>query len=191
MKLLSNLIAFGTGYALGAKKGYEPIKQASRWAGSSLSGKLPMLPNALKGNVVDVREVREVMSAPPETVAATAKVAEAARIMHDHDIGDVIVTEDDRPIGIITDRDIVVGAFGRGAGPSSARVADVMGGDLVTIAPTETVEEALRRMQQWAIRRLPVVEGRRVVGIVSLGDLSRLPGAGAVLADVSNAPAHT
>ena len=191
MGLLSNAIAFGAGYAVGANKGYEPIKTASRRAGSALSDKLPMLPNALKGNTVDVREVREVMSAPPETVATTAMVSEAARIMRDHDIGDVIVTEKDRPVGIVTDRDIAVRAFGTGTDPASARVRDVMDGDLVTIAPTETVEEAMRRMRRLNIRRLPVVEAGRVIGIVSLGDLSSLPGAAAVLADLSIAPPNS
>jgi CBS domain-containing protein len=191
MGLISNVIAFGAGYAVGANKGYEPIKTASRRAGSVLSEKLPMLPNALKSNTVDIREVREVMTAPPETVATTAMVSEAARIMRDRDIGDVIVTENDRPVGIVTDRDIALRAFGTGTDPSSARVRDVMDGELVTIAPTETVEEAMRRMRQLDIRRLPVVEGARVVGIVSLGDLSRLPGAGAVLTDVSNAPRNS
>jgi len=191
MGLISNVIAFGAGYAVGANKGYEPIKTASRRAGSVLSEKIPMLPNALKSNTVDIREVREVMTAPPETVATTAMVSEAARIMLDHGIGDVIVTENDRPVGIVTDRDIAVRAFGTGTDPSSARVRDVMDGELVTIAPTETVEEAMRRMRQLDIRRLPVVEGARVVGIVSLGDLSRLPGAGEVLTDVSNAPPNS
>lgn len=67
------------------------------------------------------------------------------------------------------------------------RVRDLVQGELVAIAPTETVREAMRKMQLRDIRRLPVVENDRVLGIVSLGDLS-LPGAGAVLADVSNAP---
>jgi CBS domain-containing protein len=141
-----------------------------------------------EGVVVDVREVRDVMTPAPKTIKANAMLPEAARLMRDHDIGDVVVTEGGRPTGIVTDRDIAVHGFAAGTDPSAVRVGDLVEGDLMTIAPTETVQEAMRRMQQRDIRRLPVVENDRVIGIVSLGDLSRLPGAGAVLADVSNAP---
>jgi CBS domain-containing protein len=141
-----------------------------------------------QGAVVDVREVREVMTPGPRTIEASALLPEAARLMRDHGIGDVIVTEAGRPTGIVTDRDIAVHGVAAGTDPSGVRVRDLVEGDLITIAPTETIQEAMRRMQQHDIRRLPVVENDRVIGIVSLGDLSRLPGARAVLADVSNAP---
>jgi CBS domain-containing protein len=195
MGLFSNLISFGTGYALGAQKGYEPIKTASRRAVSTISGKIPRLgtPTRDGDDFLDVREVREVMTAAPRTVEATAGLADAAQIMREDSIGDVIVTDGDRPIGIITDRDIAVNVLAAGTDPSRMRVRDLIQGELglVTIAPTETVQEAMRRMGQQNIRRLPVVESDRVVGIVSLGDVSQLPGAGAVLADVSNAPPNS
>jgi predicted transcriptional regulator len=180
MGLLSNMISFGAGYALGAQKGYEPIKQASRRAKSTISDRMPWVASSTgdEGGVVDVREVRDVMTTAPKTIKASAMLPEAARLMRDHDIGDVVVT----------DRDIAVHGVAGGTDPSTVRVRDLVEGDLTTIAPTETVQEAMRRMQQRDIRRLPVVENDHVIGIVSLGDLSRLPGAGAVLADVSNAP---
>jgi CBS domain-containing protein len=190
MGLLSNVISFGAGYALGAQKGYEPIKQASRRAGSAISDRMPRLSASTedKGDLIDVREVGEVMTPAPQTIQANAGLPEAARVMLDHDIGDVIVTEGGRPIGIITDRDIALHGFGAGTVPSGMRVRDLLHGELVAIAPTETVREAMRKMRQRDIRRLPVMENDSVIGIVSLGDLSQLPGAGAVLADVSNAP---
>jgi CBS domain-containing protein len=190
MGLLSNLISFGAGYAVGAQKGYEPIKQVSRRAKSTISDRMPWMASSTsdQGAVVDVREVREVMTPGPRTIEASALLPEAARLMRDHGIGDVIVTEAGRPTGIVTDRDIAVHGVAAGTDPSGVRVRDLVEGDLITIAPTETIQEAMRQMQQHDIRRLPVVENDRVIGIVSLGDLSRLPGARAVLADVSNAP---
>jgi CBS domain-containing protein len=190
MGLLSNAISFGAGYALGAQKRYGPIKQASRRAKSTISDRMPWVASSTgdEGDVVDVREVRDVMTPAPKTIKASAMLPEAARLMRDHDIGDVVVTDGGRPTGIVTDRDIAVHGVAGGTDPSTVRVRDLVEGDLTTIAPTETVQEAMRRMQQRDIRRLPVVENDHVIGIVSLGDLSRLPGAGAVLADVSNAP---
>ena len=195
MGLFGNLISFGTGYALGAQKGYEPIKTASRRAVSTISDKIPRLGIATGGggDLLDVREVREVMTAAPRTVEATAGLADAAQIMREDSIGDVIVTEGGRPIGIITDRDIAVNGFAAGTDPSRMRARDLVQGELglVTIAPTETVQEAMRLMGQQIIRRLPVVVIDRVVGVVSLVDVSQVPGAGAVLADVSNAPPNS
>jgi CBS domain-containing protein len=189
MGLLSNLISFGAGYALGAQKGYEPIRSASRRAGSAISDRIPMLSSSLRGDeVVDVREVRDVMTPAPETIEATAKLPEAARVMREYDIGDVVVTEQGRPVGILTDRDIAVRGFTTGADPSWTSVRELIRGDLVTIAPNEAVQEAMRLMKDRDIRRLPVVERDRVIGVVSLGDLAGLPGAETVLADVSEAP---
>jgi CBS domain-containing protein len=188
MGLLSNLISFAGGYALGAQKGYEPIKSVSRRAGSAIGDRIPKLSSSTRGDeVLDIREVREVMTPAPETVEATAKLSEAARVMREHDIGDVVVTELGRPVDILTDRDIAVRGFTAATDPSSTSVRELIRGDLITIAPNESVQEAMRRMKDRDIRRLPVVEGDRVIGVVSLGDLSLLPGAGAVLADVSKA----
>jgi len=187
MGLLSNLISFGAGYAVGAQKGYEPLKQASQRAKMTISDRMPRLGSSAAGGMIDIRDVREVMTSAPQTIEASATLPEAARLMRDQAIGDVVVIEDGRPTGIVTDRDIAMRVAG-GANPSSVKVRDLVEGELVTIGPTESVQEAMRRMRQADIRRLPVTQNDRVIGIVSLGDLSRLPGAGAVLADVSNAP---
>lgn len=187
MGLLSNLIAFGAGYTLGAQKGYEPIKQVSRRAKSTVFDRMPRLGSSAAGGIIDIRDVREVMTSAPQTIEASAALPEAARLMRDQAIGDVVVIEGGRPTGIVTDRDIAM-RVALGTNPASVKVRDLVEGELVTIGPTESVQEAMRRMQQRDIRRLPVTQNDRVIGIVSLGDLSRLPGAEAVLADVSNAP---
>jgi CBS domain-containing protein len=177
--LLSNLISFGAGYALGAQKGYEPIKDASRRAKSMISERMPrlVLSASDRVDVVDVREVREAMTSAPQTLDASAALPEAARLMRDHAIRDVVVTEGGRPTGIVTDRDIAM-HVAAGMDPSWVQVRNLVKGDLVTIAPTETVQEATRRMRQANVRRLLVVEDDRVIGIASLGDLPRLPAAG-------------
>jgi CBS domain-containing protein len=192
MGIVSNLISFGAGYAVGAQKGYDPIKRATRRAGSAVTDRIPALRSAPSGThgTVDVREVRDVMTAAPQTIEATRTLAEAARMMRDGSMGDVIVTRGGRPAGIVTDRDIAVRAVAEGKDPSSTKVSDLIG-RLVTVAPTDTVQEAMRRMRQEDIRRLPVIESDRVIGVVSLGDISELPGADAVLADVSRAPPNS
>jgi CBS domain-containing protein len=189
MGFISNLISFGAGYAVGAQKGYDPIKRATQRAGSAISDRIPAIGSAKSGTegVVDVRQVREVMTPAPKTIETTATLAEAARIMRDSDIGDVIVTKGGRPAGIVTDRDIAVRAIAEGRDAASTQVSEVID-RIVTVSPTDTVHDAMRRMRDEDIRRLPVVEGDRVIGVVSLGDLSTLPGAEAVLADLSNAP---
>ena len=189
MGLLSNLISFGAGYAVGAQEGYEPLKRLSDRARSAISERMPRLGSSTsdQGRFIDIREVREIMTAAPQTVEASAALPEAARLMRDEGIGDVVVTEGGRPTGIVTDRDIAM-RVAAGADTSWVKAGELVEGELVTIAPTDTVQEAMRQMQQADVRRLPVVEDDRVIGIVSLGDLSRLPGAQAVLEDLSNAP---
>jgi CBS domain-containing protein len=191
MGIIGNAISFGAGYALGAKKGYEPVKRGARRVGAVVSDavtdRIPALGSfGSADGLVDVRQVREVMTAAPQTIEAKGTLSEAARMMRDGNIGDVIVTDGGRPIGIVTDRDIAV-AIADGHDPATTQGREVIG-DLVTVTPTDTVKEAMRRMRDYDIRRVPVVESGRVIGIVSLGDVSGLPGAAAVLADVSNAP---
>jgi CBS domain-containing protein len=191
MGIIGNAISFGAGYALGAQKGYEPVKRGARRLGSMVSetvtDRIPALGSFGPGDgLVDVRQVREVMTAAPQTIEAKGTLADAARMMRDGNIGDVIASDGGRPVGIVTDRDIAI-AIADGHDPSTTRVREVIG-DLVTVAPTDTVKEAMRRMRDHDIRRVPVVESGRAIGVVSLGDVSGLPGAAAVLADVSSGP---
>ena len=113
-------------------------------------------------------------------------------MMADDGIGDVIVVEQGtgRVVGILTDRDIVIRAVAKAMGPST-EVGDVYSRDLVALEPTSTVRDALDLMRDLNVRRLPVVEHDRALGVVSLGDLSSEAGAGPALADISAAsPDH-
>jgi CBS domain-containing protein len=132
--------------------------------------------------------VQEVMTRNPRTLGADASIEEGARVMRDEDIGDVIVTEGDQVAGIATDRDIVVRAVADGREPAQTRLRDVASMDPTTISPTDSVDDAIRIMREQAVRRLPVCENGRAVGIVSLGDLAMERDQRSVLADVSAAP---
>jgi CBS domain-containing protein len=134
------------------------------------------------------RTVRDVMTHNPVVLPATATVIEAARAMRDNDIGDVIVGDDSgNVIGILTDRDIVVRPVADGSDPTSVTVRDICSIDLDTLSPDDTVGDAVRIMQANAIRRLPVLEDGKAVGVVSLGDLAVEGPGEAALDDISAA----
>jgi CBS domain-containing protein len=118
----------------------------------------------------------------------TASVQEAARAMRDHDIGDVIVIEHDQVCGIVTDRDIAVRLVAEAQDPAATPLATICSHSLLTVTPTDSVEEAMRLMRLHAVRRLPVVEAGKAVGIVSLGDLAVERDPKSVLGKISDAP---
>ena len=134
------------------------------------------------------QQVKEVMTTEPITLDRDASLAEAARVMRDRGIGDVIVVEGDDAEGIVTDRDIVIRGVAEGADPNTTRLGQVVSGDLTSVAPDDPVERALELMREKAVRRLPVLEGGKPVGVVSLGDVAIQQDAGSVLADISNEP---
>jgi CBS domain-containing protein len=133
--------------------------------------------------------VREVMTPDPRAVSPTDSAMTAARTMRANNIGDVIVLEDNRLFGILTDRDIVMRVIAERADPNTTMVGAICSRALTAIAPTASAGEAVRLMRDKAIRRLPVVdESDRVVGIVSLGDLAVERDRRTALADISAAP---
>ena len=115
-------------------------------------------------------DIRDVMTPNPRTVTPDDSIESAARIMRDEDTGAVPVVQDGRPIGMVTDRDIVIRAVADGGG--SRTVRDVVTHRLVSVSPETSTREAAELMSEHQIRRLPVVENDRLVGIVSLGDLA-------------------
>jgi CBS domain-containing protein len=118
-------------------------------------------------------KVREVMTSEVETVSADQTVQEAARFMLRADAGSIPVTDGDRLIGMITDRDIAVRGVAKGNGPDTP-VGELMTDDLIVARIDDDVEEVARKMSTAQVRRLPVIdEQERLCGIVSLGDLSR------------------
>ena len=133
------------------------------------------------------RTVEEIMTRDPRTVNAGDPVIDAARIMRDDDIGDVIVVDDGTVEGIVTDRDIVVRGVAESGDPSRRRCARYAPPASKSLEPTATVDDALRKMREADIRRLPVVEDGRPVGIVTLGDLAVEREPDSILADISAA----
>jgi CBS domain-containing protein len=117
--------------------------------------------------------IRDVMTSNPTSCATSTTVADAARVMAQEDVGPVPVVEGDRVVGIVTDRDIVVRVVAEGRDANSTTVGEIASSDLVTVQPDTNLDEALRLMAQNQVRRLPVVEGERLVGIVAQADVAR------------------
>ncbi len=134
--------------------------------------------------------IREVMTASPHTLAPSATIVEAARLMRERDIGDIIVVDNGMLCGIVTDRDIVVRALAEGKDPARTRVGDICSRELTTVGPDESIGHAVRLMRDKAIRRLPVAQDGRMLGVVSLGDLAIDVDRRSALADISAAPAN-
>ena len=177
MGIMGTILGFGAGYALGANRHTAPIQQVE---GKVRDAVVQRLPGALRPAGFDeTRDVRDVMTALPETVTPETSIKDAARIMADQAIGDVIVVEPstERVVGIVTDRDIAIRALANGMGPST-KVGEICSGDVVAVPPTATVRGALNLMKDLNVRRLPVVEDDRAIGVVSLGDsrTRRAPG---------------
>ncbi|MEX2224769.1 MAG: CBS domain-containing protein [Candidatus Rokuibacteriota bacterium] len=136
-------------------------------------------------------DIRDVMSPRPKVLTADATVAEAAEMMRQEDIGDVLVVSEDRLYGILTDRDIVVRALAEGRDPSQTRIGDICSRELTTVAPDDGVGHAVRLMRKKAIRRLPVAEDGEVIGMLTIGDVAVERDARSALADISAAPPNT
>ena len=116
---------------------------------------------------------------------------EAALVMSDNDIGDVIVCDGERVCGIVTDRDITIRAVAHGKDPASTKLGDICSKELTTVSPDDLVDDAVRLMRTKAIRRVPVVEDGKPVGVVSIGDLAIDLDRQSALADISTAPPNS
>jgi CBS domain-containing protein len=194
--IFSGVVGFGLGYAAGMKVGDRPIRAArgvadeARARASSVSTAAARMRSRITGlgeRTIDVREVREVMTAAPETVTPDTTIRDAAATMERADVGNLLVVENEQLRGIVTDRDIAVRAVGRGLDPS-VRVRDVQTPSTVSVSPTATVAEAVAVMRDNDVRRVPVVEAGRPIGIVSLGDLAVSREPKSLLADITSAP---
>jgi CBS domain-containing protein len=134
------------------------------------------------------QQVKELMTERPVTLGTDASLAEAAKLMRDRGIGDVIVVEGESATGIVTDRDIVIRGIAEGADPNTTRLGQVVTGELTSVAPDDPVERAIAVMREKAIRRVPVLEGGKPIGVLSLGDLAIERDERSVLADISEEP---
>ncbi|WHY68590.1 CBS domain-containing protein [Neobacillus sp. SuZ13] len=118
-----------------------------------------------------MENIRDIMTSEVESCTLLDNVYEVALKMKELNVGAIPILDQEKLVGMITDRDIVV----RGVAekhPGSTKVEDIMSNELITITPDSTSKEAAKLMAEHQIRRLPVVEGDKLVGIVSLGDFA-------------------
>jgi CBS domain-containing protein len=115
----------------------------------------------------------DIMTPAPRTIASSATVGEAAKLMRDEGVGSLPVVHQDRLVGVVTDRDIAVRVVAEGR-DASTLVAEVKSDRPVTVEPTADLAQALELMAEHQVRRLPVVEGDRLVGVIAQADVARL-----------------
>ena len=119
-------------------------------------------------------KARDIMTPGAECVGENETLVDAARKMAELDVGALpICGEDNRLKGMVTDRDIVVKCLAQGGDPNSMKAGELAEGKPVTIGADDPVEEILRTMTQYKVRRLPVIDGHDLVGMVSQGDVAR------------------
>lgn len=118
-------------------------------------------------------EVQEIARTQEEVVSVTADatIAAAANVMQDENVGSVLVTEDDALVGILTDRDVAVRVTAEGRDPAETLVRDVMTEDLLTVTIEEEISDLIEAMGEHEVRRIPVMDGDEVAGIVTLDDI--------------------
>jgi CBS domain-containing protein len=120
------------------------------------------------------KTAREVMTGGAECIGENDTILDAAKRLAELDVGAMpICGEDDRLKGMLTDRDIVVKVLAEGRDPASTRAGELAEGKPVTIGADDSVEEALRTMKEHKVRRLPVIDGHELIGIVSQADLAK------------------
>ena len=120
------------------------------------------------------KTARDVMTSDAECIGENDSVADAAKRLAALNVGAMpICGEDNRLKGMLTDRDIVVKALAQGKDPASTRAGELGEGKPVTIGADDSIQEALKTMAQYKVRRLPVIDGHDLVGIVALADVAR------------------
>jgi len=134
--------------------------------------------------------VRDVMTRDVVTANSWDSVEKVANLMAINDIGSVVVVTGDEPVGIVTDRDIVVRCATTGASMSDVPISAAITASPVSVGPSDSVDRAVDTMRANAIRRLPVVASGMLVGVISLGDLARVRDPGSALAEISGAAAN-
>jgi CBS domain-containing protein len=118
------------------------------------------------------KSVRDAMTENPRSIGASASVVEAARLMREEHVGSLPITDDEQLVGMITDRDITTRVVAEGADPKTTAVEEVYSQDLISVEPEQDLDEALQLMARHQVRRLPVVENDRLVGIVAQADIA-------------------
>jgi CBS domain-containing protein len=120
-----------------------------------------------------VKEILDAKGSQVLTIGQEASVLQAAKLMNEHKVGSLVVSDDGRLVGIFTERDVLCRVVGECRDPASTRVADVMSTEVACCTMATSIDEARSAMKNRRIRHLPVVDGdRRLLGMVSIGDLN-------------------
>jgi CBS domain-containing protein len=117
--------------------------------------------------------VREAMTTSPRSIESSESVVQAARLMASEDVGSLPVVDGGALVGMITDRDLVLQVLAKDLDPGKVTIAEIASEDPVVAKPDESLDSALQRMAEEQIRRLPVVEEGRLVGILAQADVAR------------------
>jgi CBS domain-containing protein len=126
----------------------------------------------LKGEDTMPNSIRDAMTKDPRSIGVSATVVEAARLMREEHVGSLPITDDEQLVGVITDRDITTRVVAEAANLELTSVGDVYSRDLISVEPDKDLEEALQLMARHQVRRLPVVEHGKLVGIVAQADIA-------------------
>lgn len=136
-------------------------------------------------------KVRDIMTGSPTSVSPELDIVTVARAMRDEEIGAVLVAEGDDLKGVVTDRDLVVRGLAAGGDPTQAKIGQIASKVTATVGPDDSLDKAAQIMRERSVRRLPVMEHGRPVGIVSIGDLAIEKDSASALADISAARSNT
>jgi CBS domain-containing protein len=118
-------------------------------------------------------QIRDVMTQNPTACEPSASVADVAKVMANEDVGQIPVADGGNLVAVVTDRDLVVRVLADGRDPQSTTAGEIASRDVVTVSPDASLDEALTLLARHQVRRLPVVEGDRLVGIVAQADVAR------------------
>jgi CBS domain-containing protein len=119
------------------------------------------------------KSVKDAMTSEVKTASPSQPLTDVARLMKQEDVGSVPVVDGDRLVGVVTDRDIVVRGIADGSDPHAVKAGDIASRDVVTVRPDDDLDEVLRLMAQHQVRRLPVVDDGRLVGVVAQADVAQ------------------
>lgn len=120
-----------------------------------------------------MKTARDLMSGPAECLAPDETLVTAARMLSKYDVGSMPVLDGDDLVGVLTDRDIVVNGVAKGLDPSTAKVSEVATKKVVTVEADASASEVASVLAENQIRRVPVVDGGKVVGVVAQADVAR------------------
>ncbi|MHB8076963.1 MAG: CBS domain-containing protein [Desulfosporosinus fructosivorans] len=139
-------------------------------------------------------KVRDIMTSSVDWVTPDTTVVKVAQLMKKDDVGSIPICQDNNLIGIITDRDIVLKVVAAGGNTNNVSCKDIMSKDIISVTADQDVHEAANMMSKYQVRRLPVIENGKLVGIVAIGDLAiekiHINEAGDALSDISQGAHH-